>query len=290
MGFVRTGTVYDRGSFVEVQGRPTWVVRAGPRGISGPPVVLLHGVPTSAFLYRNVIRALQEEYDVLAFDWYGFGSSAKPRKADYTFRTLRAFLDDFLDAMRLDEVRLVAHDLAGPVALDYAARNPERVHQLALLNTTLYWRDFRPPLPAATQLVPGVRNLARPLFTKPVLAHFFRRAFAHPERLDDRTLDAYWRLLDANDGLHTMWRTWEQLPESLRDVPEIRRRMRRYTNPVLLLVGEKDPHVPPESAHRLAAELPNPRIEILEDAGHFPQEEAAEDVASRLATFFQKGE
>src|SRR5438067_1760436 len=113
----RTGTGYDQGEWVRARDIDTWVVRAGPRG--GTPVVLLHGIPTSAFLYRDVMAAMLEERDCIAFDWPGFGSSAKPRGLDATHQAREAHLAALLDAMDLPRVDLVVHDVAGPAGMLY---------------------------------------------------------------------------------------------------------------------------------------------------------------------------
>src|SRR5438067_2008709 len=130
----RTGTGYDQGEWVRARDIDTWVVRAGPR--RGRPIVMLHGIPTSAFLYRDVIEAMHEERDCIAFDWPGFGCSAKPRGLPMTHQEREAHLAALVDALGLASFDLVAHDLGGPAGLLYAVRHPERVERLVILNTT----------------------------------------------------------------------------------------------------------------------------------------------------------
>lgn len=105
---------------------------------SGPPVLLLHGWPTSSFLWRDVMPPLAERNRVLALDLPGFGASDKPLDANYDFAFFGGCLGAFLAALEIDEVALAVHDMGGPVGVHWALQQPERVTRLALLNTVLY--------------------------------------------------------------------------------------------------------------------------------------------------------
>lgn len=283
---VVTGSLYDQGELVRVNGMDTWVVRAGPRG--GVPVVFLHGVPTSAYVYREIVRAMFEEFDCIAFDWPGFGRSAKPRRLDLSHRARMEHLLALLDGLGLAKVHLVVHDVGGPAGLLLAVERPERVARLVVLNTTVYKRDYRPPLPALTQLVPVVRGLARPLFQKPAFEFFFRHGCARPERLSAEVLESHWRLATRESGLRVVFDTWAQLPEGAASIERIRARMGQLQHPALVLFGADDPYLPPPNAERLAKALPHAELQLLAKAGHFLQEDAPEEVADRIMRFLAK--
>jgi haloalkane dehalogenase len=105
---------------------------------SGPAVLLLHGWPTSSFLWRGVMVPIARAGRVIALDLPGFGASDKPRGVRYDFTFFERALDQFLERVGVDEVGLAAHDLGGPVGLYWALHRPERVSKLALLNTLVY--------------------------------------------------------------------------------------------------------------------------------------------------------
>lgn len=117
--------------FVEVLGARMHYVEEG----SGPPILLVHGNPTSAFLWRNVIPRLSGRGRVIAVDLIGHGRSDKPDIA-YTFRQHVEYLTAFIEVLGLREVTLVVHD-AGNVGFSYAARNPENVRALVFFETLL---------------------------------------------------------------------------------------------------------------------------------------------------------
>lgn len=280
---VATGSVYDRGERIRVKGLDTWVVRAGPRG--GTPVVFLHGIPTSAYVYRDVMRAMHEERDCIAFDWPGYGSSQAPHDGGQTHRARATHLEALLDALGLERVHLVVHDMGGPAGLLFAVEHPGRVEKLIVLNTTVYKSDYHPPLPALAQFVPVVRELTRPLFTQRLVAVFMKRGLARPERMARTTLDNHARLASAPAARRAILDSWAQMPEGAEDIRRIRERMPSYQGEVLVLFGAEDPFLPPRNAERLAKDFPNATLQLLPKAGHFLQEDAPEIVADRIAAF-----
>lgn len=282
---VRTGTVYDQGSHVRVNGIETWVVRAGPRG--GTPIVFLHGIPTSAYLYRAVIDAMHEEFDCVAFDWPGFGSSRMAAGGDYTHQARAAHLKGVLDALGLARVHLVLHDVAGPAGLLFAVENPERVERLVILNTTVFKRDYRPPLPAVAQFVPVLRTVARPFFTRQTFDYFFKQGVAR-RRMDKATLENHWKLASADGNKGAILDTWAQFSQGTDAIRRVRAAMRSLQTPALVLFGAEDPFLPVPIAERFAKELPHAELQLLPGAGHFVQEDAPEEVAERVAAFVRK--
>ncbi|MFB7671381.1 haloalkane dehalogenase [Kitasatospora purpeofusca] len=135
----------DTGADLAVAARPA--AEAG-----APPVVLLHGNPTSSHLWRKVVPHLAGRSRVLAPDLIGMGASGKPA-VDYDFDDQARYLDAWFDALGLDRVVLVGHDWGGALALDRAARYPDRVAGVVLLET------FLKPL-AAEELPPPARARA----------------------------------------------------------------------------------------------------------------------------------
>lgn len=280
---VRTGTLYDTGEVVQADGVDIWVVRAGPRG--GVPVVFLHGIPTSGFLWRNIVRAMDEEHDCIAFDWPGFGQSAKPREHAYDHAGRVRDLAALLDAMGIEKAHLVAHDIGGPAAMLFALEHPQRVGKVALLNTTLSKREYRPPLPALIQLVPLMRGLVKPLATRAAFDVFFRRGLAHPERVRRELLDAHWRLATRDRGKDSILAAWMEFHDDAAAIEVVQSGIKSYRGDVLVLFGAEDAFLPPLNAERLARSFPRARLQLLPGAGHYLQEDAPDEVGDRLLTF-----
>ena len=105
---------------------------------SGPPALLLHGWPTSSYLWRDVMPPIAERNRVIAMDLPGFGASDKPPDASYDFGFFESAVDGLLAELGIHETGLAVHDLGGPVGLHWAVGRPERVTRLAVLNSLAY--------------------------------------------------------------------------------------------------------------------------------------------------------
>jgi haloalkane dehalogenase len=104
----------------------------------GDPVVCLHGVPASSFMYRKLLPALAERgLRGIAFDLPGLGLADRPSDFDYTWTGLGRFAAAAVDTLRLDRFHLVVHDIGGPIGFELAAGDPTRVRSLTLLNTLI---------------------------------------------------------------------------------------------------------------------------------------------------------
>ena len=118
--------------FVEVKGSRLHYVEAG----TGDPIVLLHGNPTSSYLWRNVIPHLAPLGRCIAPDLIGFGKSDKP---DIPYRVFdhAEYISAFIEALGLRRIVLVLHDWGGFVGLSYAADHPDNVRGIALMEAVI---------------------------------------------------------------------------------------------------------------------------------------------------------
>lgn len=102
----------------------------------GAAVVFLHGNPSAAYLWRNVMPYVSATHRVIAPDLIGMGHSGKP-EIDYTFADHARYLDGFVEALNLAEITLVSHDWGAALAWDFARRHPEMVVRLAFMEGVL---------------------------------------------------------------------------------------------------------------------------------------------------------
>ena len=256
----------------------------------GEPVLLLHGWPTSSFLWRNVMTAMVDSHPgsrVIALDLPGFGESDKPLDASYSFRFFRRVLDGFVSTLEIDTLGLAVHDLGGPVGLYWACQRLDRISKLALLNTLVYpevsWAVVAFGLACR---LPGVRHyLASPRGLRDAM----RIGMANRARLDDETVrgvqapfvtrDARRALIKAGIGLS---------PKGLREIAE---KLPGFTGPVRIVYGKRDRILPDvsETMERVKRDLPQAEIFALPDCGHFLQEDRPQDIGELLGEFFAPG-
>src|SRR5258708_11825831 len=101
---------------------------------TGPVALFVHGIATSAFLWRNVIEALTTQRRCIALDLPLHGQTPVTAEQDLSVAAMASVLDDFCDALGLATIDLVANDTGGAIAQIFAARNPQRLATLTLTN------------------------------------------------------------------------------------------------------------------------------------------------------------
>ncbi len=250
----------------------------------GPPVLLLHGWPTSSFLWREVMPPMSRANRVVALDLPGFGASDKPLGIRYDFGFFGRALDVFLAALGIDQVGLAVHDLGGPVGLHWAVHRPDRLTKLALLNTLVY-----PEFSTAVKEFVHACNtpgLSERITSPAGLEEIMREGLADPANLTPELVAAVqepFRSPEARRALAAAGIGTER-----RGYAEIARRLPSLRVPVRIVYGERDRLLPDvaETMARVKADLPQAELTALPDCGHFVQEEAPEKVGELLARFF----
>jgi haloalkane dehalogenase len=122
---------------------------------SGPPVVMVHGNPSWSFYYRNLVKALRSSHRCIVPDHIGCGFSDKPGddRYDYTLARRVADLERLLDSLDLQEkITLVVHDWGGMIGMGWAARHPEKIARLVILNTAAFPLPPAKPFPLALRI------------------------------------------------------------------------------------------------------------------------------------------
>jgi haloalkane dehalogenase len=256
---------------------------------AGPPIVFLHGNPTSARLYRFLIRTLAGEYRCIAPDYLGFGRSAAPPSFSYRPPAHATLVEVLLRHLDLSDLTLVLHDWGGPIGLSYALRYPDRVRRLVLLNTWAWPLTHRPLLQGAARLIgtPAGRFAVERLnaFARAVMpltvgrgglrGRPWRRAYAGA--LDTRPRRrACWTfarsLRTETDWLRALWT----------------RRSRLSDRPALLCWGMADPAFGTRDAlARWQSLFCAPTLHRWPGVGHYVPEELGSALAPYVARFLQ---
>ncbi|WP_448809027.1 alpha/beta fold hydrolase [Agromyces bauzanensis] len=262
----------------------------GPRG--GRPVVLVHGMPTSSYLYRRIAdRLVRAGLRVVAPDLLGFGGSDKPRDPTVygTIEQSRR-ITALLDHLGVERAAFVAHDLGGPWTFEIADREPHRVASLVVLNTSAYAELMTPPREARLVGGPVGAPLARLMGSRlgrPMIAAFLSRFTHAGDGLDPEVVDAHWTPLYEGG-----WRAFRAFAAGLDDaMAEFSRyaaALRRLDVPAALAWGGEDPvldalRLVPRFTADLAIDAGD--VHVLEGASHFLQEDRPDDVAAIIGEF-----
>jgi pimeloyl-ACP methyl ester carboxylesterase len=254
---------------------------------AGPAVLLVHGWPTSSFLWREVMPAIAETNRVLAIDLPGFGASDKPPHSRYTFADFEQAIDGFLATLQIDQVAVAAHDIGGPVAVHWALIRPGRVTRLALLNTLLYPEFDDSVIQFVIELATPATRAHRT--SDAGLAEVMRLGVHDPAVIDDAVLAGVFAPFDTADERRALALAGIGLEPH--GFTEIAAGLGSLTMPVRAIYGEDDRVLPDVATTmaRLAIDVPHAEVTAIPDCGHFLQEEAPELVGQLLAEFFRQG-
>ena len=250
-------------------------------GDPGAPVaLLLHGYPNSSYLWRDVLPAVADAgWRAVAPDLAGFGDSEPFVGEQGTWDDHVMAVDDFVAAHALAPVVLVAHDWGGLIGLRWACERPYAVRGLVISGTGFFpdgrWHGLAQGLRAEGQGEQMVASITRRTFGEVLRA-------ASPSVSED-ALDEYWKAFDgdARRRAHlALYRSGDFARLARYDGM-----LARLGVPTLILWGEHDDYAPVAGAHRFAREIPHAELVVLEDAGHFLQEDAPERVAREIGRF-----
>lgn len=246
---------------------------------SGPPLLLLHGIPSSRELWWPVVERLAGSFTCITPDLPGLGQSPPLPEGSHDLDDIAAALEALRAWLGIERWAVAGHDAGATVAVHYAAGHPERVTRLALLAPPVY-PELRPPwffrllrapvigplaAPAAVPLLfgPGLRGILAGggEGLGPVLA-----SFAAPFR-GWRGARRLVRLLRWGDPATVLSRTAALLP--------------RIAAPTLILHGRRDGAIPAAFSERAAREIPGARA-VFYDSGHFLPLDLPAEVAEQL--------
>lgn len=114
---------------------------------TGETVFCIHGVPTSSFLYRKIVKELKDAgLRAIAIDLPGLGLSGRPEDFDYRFPVFASFCKDFLNQIKVQQFHLILHDIGAPIGFALAAMVSDRVKSITILNAMLDLAKFVKPL------------------------------------------------------------------------------------------------------------------------------------------------
>ena len=246
---------------------------------SGTPVVLLHGLGGDGSRWAPNIAELAKDFHVFALDQIGFGQSDKPL-ANYHTGMLSEFLVDFLNAVNVQKASLVGNSMGASVALYTAVHYPAKVSAIVLADGG------------------GFRSAAAPAAAAPSAEALRRRALQNSTTRDETR--EFFRILFHNKSLVTDKMVDEQLAMRLRSAFTISKiqeagdrgslseeEVRGVKAPTLIVWGKYDELANPAGADRLERTIPGAKKVIIDNCGHMPQLEKADEFNRTVREFLQ---
>jgi pimeloyl-ACP methyl ester carboxylesterase len=268
--------------FETVEGFRIRYVRSG----KGPAVVLLHGFGSSIYTWKDVLPGLARTRTVVALDFPGFGESDQP--PDLTFEVCPRVVRGLMDKLGVGSATLVGNSLGGAVATVLAARSPERVAALVLIDAAGFNLNAsdRPLILRLLASPAGAALFERLPIRGRMLRLGLRQVFFDPALVTDERFNEYlapWLRPGAPASALSLLTSRTLTPALVADLAP------KVTAPTLVLWGREDGWIPVEQADRFVAAIPGARKVVFEGCGHLPQEERPADVLRWLQEFPEGG-
>lgn len=278
---------------VYIDGVRIFYREAGPR--DAPTLLLLHGFPSSSYMFRDLIPRLADRWHVVAPDYPGFGDSdfPPPGEYEYSFAQLSRTLDEFTATLGLERYALYIQDYGAPLGLRLALAHPERVSALIVQNGNAYEEGLSgawDPLKAFWR-APSRENRER--LRGWLTPEGIRQQYVAgvPEAQLTRFAPESWTLdwarlsrpgnLDVQIGLFGDYRGNVELYPRFQDFLRTRR------PPTLIVWGRHDPFFTEAGARAYLRDVPDAELHLL-NAGHFALETHSAEIAKLMRDFLAR--
>lgn len=248
----------------------------------GPAVVLVHGTPSTSYLWRRVAAALSRQRTVFVYDLPGFGASevtVDPGSAGLIRRQAEVLVE-LVEAWGLDRPALVGHDIGGGVVMRAHLMHGLMAERMALIDAAVIAPWITPRSRDMRWRLEEVRQLPVEEFAEQVLDHL---GSATVTPLPPRVWQALFGQWDGPRGQARYLDNLASFDEQ--DTDDFASLLSSVEIPVLVLWGDGDRWLPLEKGRVLADRLPSAELQVVRDAGHFAMEDQPDAVAEALDDF-----
>ncbi|OZT80322.1 oxidoreductase [Marinococcus halophilus] len=247
---------------------------------SGPPLVLLHGIPTWSYLYQAVIPELEDNYRVIVPDLLGYGYSDQRDRFDRSLHVQAKLVIRLMEHLEIEQAHVAAHDIGGGVGLILALEEPERIDKLVLSNTVAY--DSWPIEEMLMVGHPSWKNKSLQDM-EDFLSKGYKGVFAQQDQLTDTFLQGIMAPYLHEEGKLSLVRNAAAL--NTNHTTSITHRLSEIKHSVLMLWGTQDPWQPMETGEMLEKDLPNSRLVRINQSAHWVPQEAPREFATEIKKF-----
>ena len=251
----------------------------------GDVIVLLHGIPTSGWLYRKMIDTLAQNHRVIVPDMLGFGNSASPKGYEiYSEENHAARLLALMDSLQIERWTHVFHDAGGLWTWELFKKAPNRIKKLVVLNTIIYDKGFKPPIRFKKGLIADfvMWTYRNGLTTGIMLGGLFKSGMTK-NTLEKSDLEGYKTPL-LEGKTNGMYHFFTQTCQALPNYKEV---LQKINLPTIVIWGENDSFLkwePQKEEVKSDLNISTQNIHLL-DAKHFIQEEQPEQISAYILEF-----
>ncbi|MRV76062.1 alpha/beta fold hydrolase [Duganella sp. FT92W] len=272
---------------IDVDGLPIAYREAGDPSL--PAIVLLHGFPSSSYMYRNLIPQLAQRFHVIAPDYPGSGDSVAPQGYTPTFEQLSVVMEHFLAKKGVQRYTLYVQDFGGPVGFRIAARHPEQVSALVIQNANAYDEGLSDKIASNIRTLKVGINAETDVVLEHILSpdgvkFMYRHGTRQPEQLDASTWTQDSAVLRQPSAKAVQKGLLVDYHSNVAQYGAWQQYFRTAQPPALIVWGKNDPLFTAAGAQAFARDLPNAEVKLL-DTGHFALEEENDAIAGSILAF-----
>ncbi|OBF69576.1 alpha/beta hydrolase [Mycobacterium sp. 852002-51971_SCH5477799-a] len=261
---------------------------------AAPAVVLLHGFPTSSYMFRHLIPALADKYHAIAPDHLGFGLSDAPSvdEFDYTFDALTGLTAGLLGTLGVDRYAMYVQDYGAPIGWRLALRDPAAITAIISQNGNGYDAGFVESFWKVVQAyqqeqTPATEAPVRQFLTLDATRWQYVTGVADETLVDPDSWHHDYALLARPGNDLVQLKLFRDYATNAPLYPRLHEYFRASRVPLLAVWGRGDEIFGPAGAEAFADDLPDAEIHLL-DGGHFLLESACDAVAQLIRGFLAK--
>jgi pimeloyl-ACP methyl ester carboxylesterase len=276
---------------VEADGVQVFYRAAGEA--NAPAVLLLHGFPTSSFMFRELIPRLAIDYRVIAPDLPGFGFTKvqTERNYVYSFDQLARTIEAFTRAVKIGRYAIYVFDYGAPTGFRLAMAHPDQVTAIVSQNGNAYeeglgdaWGPIRKYWASPTAENRDI--LRQSVLTAGGTRWQYTHGVANPESVPPESYTLDTALLESAGNKEIQLDLFLDYASNVKLYPKFQEYFRKSKPPLLAIWGKNDPFFVPAGAEAFRKDIPNAKVQFL-DTGHFAIETHVVEIASAMKDFFE---
>ena len=252
----------------------------------GPILLLLHGNPTWSFLYRNIIEELKTDFRLIVPDYPGFGLSKAPQDYSFTAREHAEVISEFITKLGITDFSIMMQDWGGPIGFYIAEKHTKKVNGLIIGNTWT-WPLERTGHKVFSTLMGGWPGQFGAWCCNAIV-HFFMTQGVE-KKLTENEMAMYLAPFENRSDRKATHVFPAQLWDSTPFLEQVYSEINSLNHlPALIVWGQKDFAFQEPERSRFEQLFPNHQTVLLENAGHFIQEDAPEEVSESIRQWYKK--
>lgn len=250
----------------------------------GYPVILIHGIPTSNLMWRNIMPEMAKTRRVIAPDLLNYGQSDKPDDANVSIEAQSRLIIKLMSQLGLNRADIVAHDIGGGVAQLIAVNYPEKVRKLVLIDSVSFdsWPipEFIPLQEKKAEEGMGLQEFLN------MMRNFMPLGVDNKSAMTDEVIDLYLKPWSTEKGKKAFFRNLRRLnPEYTKAIAG---ELKHLPHETLIMWANKDVFQKPAYASKLKEAIPNSELVWINNTGHWLIEEKPEEIRQIILNFLDK--